>query len=72
MNLSYDYNKMNNNPPFLLNENQRIFTLQFFKESNNIIKKILQEEKLCKNLNAKVGDIICIVEKYKKIYRLVV
>ena len=72
MNISYDYNKMNHNPPFLLNENQRIFTLQFFEESNNNIKKILQEEQLCKNLNAKIGDIICIVEKYKKIYRLVV
>ena len=68
MNLSYDYNKMNNNPPFLLNENQRIFTLQFFEESNNIIKKILQEEKLCKNLNAKVGDIIKINAKVTRAF----
>jgi len=72
MDLDYTHNKLNNQDCFILSKYDKRNIIDFYKESNNIIKKILIDDLISINLKAKVNDIICFVDKHMKKYRLVV
>jgi len=64
--------KMHQKPTYVLSNKDKKFILEFYEQSNNVIKKILFDDFLCVSVNAKVGDVICTVDKHLKTYRLVV
>ena len=72
MTLNYTYNKLINQDSFILNKYDKRNVIDFYTGSDNIIKKILVNDYLAIKLRAKVGDIICFVDKHMKKYRLVV
>jgi len=72
MNIDYTYYKEIQNNFHILKDQDKKNIINFYKESNNIIKKILVTDKISTNLQAKIGDIICYVDKHLKKYRLVV
>lgn len=72
MDLDYTHNKLINQDCFILNKYDKRNILDFYKDSNNIIKKILVNDLISIKLKATVNDIICFVDKHMKKYRLVV
>ena len=57
----------------LLSKNEKNFLIKFYEESKNTINKISVDDYISKNINAKVGDVICFTNtKNIKRYRLVV
>ena len=63
---------MHQKPTNILSNKDKQFILEFYEQSNNVIKKILFDDFLCVSVKAKVGDVICTVDKHLKTYRLVV
>ena len=72
MDVDYTFNKLIRHDRFILNKIDKRNILDFYNGSNNILKKILVEDYISVILRAKVGDIICFVDKHMKKYRLVV
>ena len=56
----------------ILNDEEKIECLKFFANENSNLHKIKSNEFLVKELDAKVGDILCLIRKDTYIYRLVV
>jgi DNA-directed RNA polymerase subunit H (RpoH/RPB5) len=59
-------------PMRILNEKEKEECLNFYKKSGNNIHKILSSDNIVKDIEAKVGDIICILRLSTEIFRLVV
>jgi hypothetical protein len=72
MDVDYTYNKLIRHDRFILNKIDKKNIIDFYNGSNNIFKKILVEDYISVTMRAKIGDIICFVDKHMKRYRLVV
>ena len=64
--------KMHQKPTTILNDKDKAYIIEFYEQSNNIMKKILFDDLLCVSIKATVGDVICTVDRHLKTYRLVV
>jgi hypothetical protein len=70
--MDYTYNKLMNLDCFILNKYEKNNIINFYKDTTNVIKKILVDDWISIKLRAKDNDIICFVDKHIKRYRLVV
>ena len=65
-------NNLLENPMRILTSYEKILLSDYYYHSKTNIHCILQEDLIASSLNARVGDIICIYEPKRQVYRLVV
>ena len=65
-------NNLLENPMRILTSYEKILLSDYYYHSKTNIHSILQEDLIAASLNARVGDIICIYEPKRQVYRLVV
>ncbi len=59
-------------PMKILNEKEKKEVYEFFNHYQSILPIIYEDDWICKELGAKINDIICIQDIKSRLYRLVV
>jgi len=65
-------NNLLQNPMRILTYYEKTLLSDYYYHSRTNIHCILEEDLISRSLNARIGDIICIYEPKRQVYRLVI
>jgi DNA-directed RNA polymerase subunit H (RpoH/RPB5) len=65
-------NNLLQNPMRILTYYEKTLLSDYYYHSGTNIHCILEEDLISRSLNARIGDIICIYEPKRQVYRLVI